>query len=631
MHINKAFLLAITLAASVSAQGVNCALLGTYNNHGPWNDVWGYTAPNGDEYALLGSTTGTVVIDVTNPSNPIETGWFPWSSSSWRDIRTYGNYAYVVTEATAGVRVINLSNPNNPTSAGTFGAGISNSAHNVCIDVGTGILYLPGSSAGTPAWDLTTSPTNPTYLGLAGGTGNGNYFHDLCVENGYGYGSMIYNGDLRIWDASTFPPTVLSSTGTPGNFTHNAWPNAAGTICVTTDETSGSVIKFFDITNKSNPQPLGQFTPNSSSIPHNAFIVGNKVHCSWYTEGYRCIDFSNPMNPVEVASYDTWPGSSGGYNGCWGCYPFFPSGNILASDRATGLYIVRPSSAAFTNYGQGCPGSATASCPELNGSGGTISQDLRDNEYTHRVTNSGPLTVLSFDCYAQSTGGTQTVAAYIYPSVGGSPSATAVASTTMTIGASANFYTATFASPVNVSGNFYIGYQTSAQNVYLCNLNSGTGGVAFYRDLANGPTNWTQSGLVDTPSWRVNCTGGANGLTPSLGNDGLPILNSSYDVTLSDAIPTTFAIMISGLSDTVHNGSPLPLPLLGAPGCSVYAAPLVLTTHVTSASGTARSTFNIPGSPANIGINLFHQWVVLDAVNPLGIVVSNAGKATIDN
>ena len=45
MHINKAFLLAITLAASVSAQGVNCALLGTYNNHGPWNDVWGLHRP----------------------------------------------------------------------------------------------------------------------------------------------------------------------------------------------------------------------------------------------------------------------------------------------------------------------------------------------------------------------------------------------------------------------------------------------------------------------------------------------------------------------------------------------------------------------------------------------------------
>tara|TARA_R110002096_G_scaffold40961_6_gene111180 strand:- start:615 stop:2510 length:1896 start_codon:yes stop_codon:yes gene_type:complete len=631
MHIQKAFLLATTLVASVSAQGVNCALLGTFNNHGPFNDIWGYAAPNGDEYALLATRTGTVVIDVTTPSNPIERGFFPFGTSTWRDIRTYGTYAYVVTEATSGFQIIDLSNPNSPSVVGTFGTNITNNAHNVCVDVAAGKLYLVGTNVGTPVWDLTANPANPTYIGSAAPGGNSNYFHDLCIENGYGYGSAIYAGVLRIWDMNTFPPTTLSNSPTPNSFTHNAWPNAAGTLCVTTDEQSGGVIKLFDITNKSNPVPLGQFTPNSAAIPHNAFIVGDKVHCSWYTEGYRCIDISDPNNPVEVASYDTWPGSSGGFNGCWGCYPFLPSGNILVSDQATGLYIVRPSSASFINYGQGCAGSATAPCPELNGNGGTLSQDTRDNEYTHRVTNTGALTVLGFECYAQSTGGNQTVAAHIYAEVGGVPSALALASTTMTIGAAANFYTATFASPVNVTGNFYIGYETSAQNVYLCNLNSGTGGIAFYRDLVNGPNAWTASGLVDTPSWRVNCTGGASGIVPSLSHVGLPILNSSYDVTLSGAIPAAFAVMFSGLSDTVYNGSPLPIALLGAPGCSVYAAPTVLTTHITSASGTANSTFNIPPSPANIGVSLFHQWAVLDAVNPLGIVVSDAGKATVDN
>ena len=59
---SKTILLAGMLAGSISAQGVNCALLGTFNNHGPFNDVWGYTAPNGDEYALLCATTGTVVV-----------------------------------------------------------------------------------------------------------------------------------------------------------------------------------------------------------------------------------------------------------------------------------------------------------------------------------------------------------------------------------------------------------------------------------------------------------------------------------------------------------------------------------------------------------------------------------------
>jgi choice-of-anchor B domain-containing protein len=388
MHVYQPLLLAGVLAGSLSAQGVNCALLGSFNAHGPFNDVWGYVAPNGDEYALLASTTGTVVIDISNPASPVERGWFPFGNSTWRDIRTYGTYAYVVTEATDGFQILDLSNPNAPTEVGTFGTTVTNNAHNVCVDTGAGRLYLVGTNVGTPTWDLTSNPANPTYLGIAatGGGGSNGYLHDFCVENGYGYGSAIYAGVLRIFDMSTFPPPVLSNSPTPGDFTHNAWPNASGTLCVTTDEVAGGVIRVFDISNKSNPIALSQFTPNPASIPHNAFIVGDKVHVSWYTEGYRCIDISNPSNPVEVASYDTWPGSSGGFNGCWGCYPFLPSGNILASDRATGLYILRPTGASFTKYGQGCVGSAIAPCPELNAAGGTLSDDTNQYEYTFEVT-----------------------------------------------------------------------------------------------------------------------------------------------------------------------------------------------------------------------------------------------------
>ncbi len=629
MNFRLTLFCAIALAAPTTAQGVNCALLGTFNNHGSFNDIWGYVAPNGDEYALLGSRTGTVVVDVSNPANPIERGWFPWGNSTWRDIRTYGTYAYVVTEATAGFQIIDLSNPNNPTQVGFFGTSVSNSAHNVCVDLGTGTLYLVGSSAGTPAWDLTGNPANPTYLGLAGGTGNSNYFHDLCVENGYGYGSMIYNGVARIWDMNTFPPSTLSNSATPNNFTHNAWPNAAGTVMVTTDEQSGGVIKLFDISNKQNPIPLGQYTPNSGTIPHNAFIVGDKVHVSWYTEGYRCIDISDPSNPVEVASYDTWPGSSGGFNGCWGCYPFLPSGNILASDITTGLYIVRPSGASFTNYGQGCAGSVTQSCPEQNPNGGTMLNNTRDNEYCYAVPSQGAISVSGFDFWTRSTGGTVTVPAHIYP--GATPSATAIASTTITIGQNAQFYTASFNPPVTVNGPFCIGVDSSAQTVYINSLQSGTPGSGYYRDLVNGPNNWTSSGLTDFPSWRILCSSNGPTLTPSLGNNGAPTLNSTYNVTLADALPSSIAVCVSGLSDTTFSGGSLPVALPGAPGCSLLASDEVLQLFITSPAGTANAPFNIPANPANIGISLYHQWAVVDGINSLGIVVSDAGQATIDN
>ncbi|MCR9245481.1 MAG: choice-of-anchor B family protein [bacterium] len=395
MHILRSAFVAVGVAASLAAQGTNCNLLGQFNNHGPFNDVWGYVAPNGDEYALLGTTTGTVVVDVTDPANPVERGFFPWASSGWRDIRTYGQYAYVGSEGGQGFQILSLTSPNAPSVVGVFGTNDFSNSHNVCIDEGAGRLYLVGCNTGTPVYDLTANPTNPPLLGFAYGSGSSNYYHDLCVENGYGYGSMIYNGDLRVMDVTTFPPTTLSDSNTPGSFTHNAWPNAAGTVCVTTDEVSGGVVKFWDISNKNNPQGLGQFTPNPGSIPHNAYIIGNLCHVSWYTEGYRCIDISNPNNPIEVASYDTWPGGSGGFNGCWGCYPFLPSGHILLSDRSTGLYIVEPTLTTLAVAHTALPNTSNEDGPYTVDATVTTNQTLTSATVHWRIGSSGPFTATS--------------------------------------------------------------------------------------------------------------------------------------------------------------------------------------------------------------------------------------------
>ena len=41
----------------LAAQGFNCVLLGRHHQYANYNDIWGYVAPNGKEYALLGATT----------------------------------------------------------------------------------------------------------------------------------------------------------------------------------------------------------------------------------------------------------------------------------------------------------------------------------------------------------------------------------------------------------------------------------------------------------------------------------------------------------------------------------------------------------------------------------------------
>ena len=43
-------------------------------------------------------------------------------------------------------------------------------------------------------------------------------------------------------------------------------------------------------------------------------------------------DVTYPYNMIEVAAYDSYSGSGNGFDGCWGTYPWLPSGNIISND-----------------------------------------------------------------------------------------------------------------------------------------------------------------------------------------------------------------------------------------------------------------------------------------------------------
>jgi len=287
-----------------------------------------------------------------------------------------------------------------------------------------------------------------------------------------------------------------------------------------------------------------------------------------------------------------------------------------------------PALAEFEIYGQGCPGSVQLPnhCAQLNGNGGALVGSTNQWEYTYEVTGVGSAQVLSFDLYTASIAGPITRPAHIYAQSFNGPASTPLATTSITVGPTPGFYTATFAAPVAVNGTFYIGYDNALGGV-VSNLTGGTTGRGFFRSPTTGA--WAQSGLVQFPSWRVTCAGGPLFASPLLGNVGLPILGGSYDVTLDDAAPSTAAFMLVGLSDQSFQGTALPAPIPGAPGCDVQASPHSTQLIFTSAAGTASTNLGVPNTLSFVGLELFHQWAVLDAVNAIGIVVSDAGKATV--
>ena len=71
------------------------------------------------------------------------------------------------------------------------------------------------------------------------------------------------------------------------------------------------------------------------------------MFASDYTLGLRVIriDDLSGATPLmtELGWFDTYPADDGvqNFNGQWGNYPYFDSGNIIAGDRQNGLFVLQ--------------------------------------------------------------------------------------------------------------------------------------------------------------------------------------------------------------------------------------------------------------------------------------------------
>ena len=105
----------------------------------------------------MGTTGGTSFVEVTNPGNPQVIGYIDGPDSLWRDMKTYGSYAYIVSEGGGGIQVVSLSDIDNGnvTLANTVTTGGGAATHNVAIDPVRGLLArCGGGSNGIRLYDL---------------------------------------------------------------------------------------------------------------------------------------------------------------------------------------------------------------------------------------------------------------------------------------------------------------------------------------------------------------------------------------------------------------------------------------------------------------------------------------------
>lgn len=318
-----------------------------------YNDIWGYVDCDGNEYAIMGSAQNIHFFDLSTPTNPIEIDRFPGTSLSlWRDIKTFQNRAYsVADQGNDGLFIFDLSQVPTAVSQSFQTTDYFGQAHNIFIDEANGRLYAVGTDTranGVIILDLNANADDPVLLAdipLLGG-----YVHDIYVRDNIGYCSHGNSG-FYIYDFTVPQAPVLlgSLTNYPeSGYNHSSWLHADGQRLVFVDETFGTSAKMVDV---SDPLDMNitdlfkselLFPDATGSIIHNPFIRGNYVIASYYHDGIQVFDMTDPTNVTQVAYYDTFPSNIdyAGFRGCWGVYPFFPSGTIIGSDISNGLFVV---------------------------------------------------------------------------------------------------------------------------------------------------------------------------------------------------------------------------------------------------------------------------------------------------
>lgn len=346
--------------------------LSVFNTTGA-NDSWGWTDPDdGKEYVLMGLENGTAFIDISDPVNPIYLGKLPTATGTtvWRDIKTYNNYAFIVSEASGhGMQIFDLThlrNVNNPPVTFTEDAHYSgfSDAHNIVINENTGYAYAVGTNTfgGGAHFVNIQDPLNPV---AAGGFSADGYTHDAQVVTYIGpdadyVGSEIFIGSngsgqiISIVDVTnkSNPQGISTLSYSNSGYTHQGWLTEDHRFFLLGDEFDESNVGFntrtivFDLTDLDNPVLSYEYFGATAAIDHNGYVKGDYYYLSNYAAGFRVLDISDIENDniVEIGFFDTYQDNNdASYNGVWNVYPYFESENIMINDRSGGFFLVRSS------------------------------------------------------------------------------------------------------------------------------------------------------------------------------------------------------------------------------------------------------------------------------------------------
>lgn len=372
----------------------NCTVVAG-NQNSKFADIYG-----DGNIAVQGSFNcrGAFIYDISNPEAPtLAAHYNPTPNQQFLEAVVIGNRAYFGSGNGGGVHIVDLTNPASPQLLGIVNAANGNafdSVHEMVVFNQNGQTFLIENlnsfsnkllkviNVSNPAAPVFVRDINPTEV---------NWIHAMHLRGNRmytsGWGNSTTRGRTEIYDISNIAaqaPTLLgfiedpNAAVTNGNSMHSSWTSEDGKYLYSCREVSNSNgaspgdVRVYNVENPAVPLLVKKISMNDLGLnavtPHNPVVLGNLLFVAWYQAGLQVFDLTNPIDPVRVGQYDTFPAVFAptesessvtdapwdlvcanenlqnslptSFEGNWAVFPFLGQNKILAGDMANGLFIL---------------------------------------------------------------------------------------------------------------------------------------------------------------------------------------------------------------------------------------------------------------------------------------------------
>ena len=342
------------------------------------SDLWVWEGPDGRDYAVTGTwgAQGAAYFwDVTDPAVPVLTDSIVVDARTVNEVKVSedGSICVITREGASnrrnGIYILDCTNPRDIKVHSTLDDGLTGGVHNVFVYDNHVYAVNNGQK-----YDIISieDPKNPRrvavfQLDVPGGSS----IHDVWVVDGIAYSSHWGNGvalvDVGNGIAGGTPsnPVLIAHFADVGGATHAAFPyrSPTGKFYVFMGDEIGrdnggaadqdnlppamaGYIHVVDFSDPLNPEEVARYeVPEAGS--HNLWIQGDTLYAAFYNGGLRVVDISGELKGNltyqgrEMARFMAYDPEGFVANApfTWGPQPY--KGHIFIAEHHSGLWAVK--------------------------------------------------------------------------------------------------------------------------------------------------------------------------------------------------------------------------------------------------------------------------------------------------